>query len=61
MSEDQRRGRLEGLQHAMLIVEGRRVVNHTDSYKAALDDIQVFLEASIERVKNGEEMYSVAT
>lgn len=61
MSEDQRKGRLEGLEYALDIVRGRRGgLNRPPAYLAALDDIEIFLNASIERTKLGEEMYSVA-
>lgn len=60
MSEDQCMGRLEGLNYALGIVRGRRVLSRHPAYLAAIDEMEIFLMASIERVKNGEEMYSVS-
>lgn len=52
---------LEALRYALSVVEGRRVLNRTRDYLAALDEIDLFLKASIERVENGEPMHSTAT
>lgn len=53
--------RLEALSYALGLVQGRRVLNRTPAYIAALDEIEIFLRASIERVEKGEPMYSEAT
>lgn len=45
---------LDGLHYALGIVKGRRVLNRAPAYLAALDEIEIFLNASIERVENGE-------
>lgn len=52
--------RLEVLRYALGIVDGRRVLNRTPDYIAALDDIKIFLEASVERVSVGESMHATA-
>lgn len=52
--------RAEGLRYAMSIVSGRRLFNRPPGYLAALDEIEIFLKASIERVENGEDMHSTA-
>lgn len=52
--------KLEGLKYALSIVEGRRFLNRPPAYLAALDEIEIFLKAAIERVENGEEMRSTA-
>jgi hypothetical protein len=54
-------GSLDGLRYALSIVKGRRVLNRPVAYLVALDDIEIFLNAAIERVENGEPMYSTAT
>ena len=54
-------GQLEGLKHALYLIECRRgLLNRNSSYLAARDDMKIFLEAAIERVEMGENMYSVA-
>lgn len=57
----QQEGRLEGLRYALGIVKNRRTLNRPLAYLAALQEMEIFLEASIERTENGEEMYSTAT
>jgi hypothetical protein len=52
--------RMEGLRYALSIVEGRRVLKRPEAYLAALDEIEIFLKAAIDRVGRGDPMYSVA-
>lgn len=54
-------GQLDGLRYALALVEGRRVLRRHPAYLAAIDDLELFLKASIERVENGETMHSEAT
>jgi hypothetical protein len=51
---------LDGLKYAMSIVANRKVRKSTPDYMAALGEIEVFLQAAIERVENGEPMQSTA-
>lgn len=55
------RGSLDGLNYALNIVRGRRVLKRTPDYLAAVDEMEIFLLAAIERVENGEPMSAVAT
>lgn len=53
----QQEGRLEGLRYALFIVKNRRfLLNRPPAYLAALDEMEIFLEAAIERTENGEDM-----
>lgn len=52
---------IDGLNYALKIVRGRRVLNRTPDYLAALNEIEIFLMAAIERVENGEPMGPTAT
>lgn len=53
-------GQLEGLRHALNIVRGRRMTFlRPPAYLAALDEIEIFLEAAMERVERGESMNAV--
>lgn len=54
-------GKLQALEYALEMVRGRRILERNRSYMAACDEMEVFLEASIERVNNGEPMYSTAS
>ncbi len=47
---------LNGLQYALDITRGRRILNRPPAYLAAIDEIEIFLMAAIERVQNGEPM-----
>lgn len=49
-------GRLEGLKYALRMVQGRRILNRQPAYLAAVDEMEVFLLAAIERVERGEPM-----
>jgi hypothetical protein len=49
---------LDGLKHALNLVRGRRTLNRTKAYLAAIDELEIFLMAAIERVMNGESMNS---
>lgn len=51
---------LDGLKHALLLVAGRRALNRTKDYLAALDDVEIFLAAAVERVERGEPMQATA-
>lgn len=55
------KGRLEGLKHAVFLLECRRFGNRPPGYLAALDEMQIFLEAAIGRVQRGESMLSSDT
>lgn len=57
---DRDAGKLEGLRYAESIVANRRVGSKTPDYLAALDDMEIFLRAAIERVENGETMNATA-
>lgn len=51
---------VDGLQYALRVVAGRRIPNRPPPYLMALDEIEIFLKAAIERVENGEPMHSTA-
>lgn len=55
-----RAARLEGLKYALNITQGRRILNRPPSYLACVDEMEIFLQAAIERVEAGEDMGSVA-
>jgi len=57
---EQLRGLLEGLRYALILVEGRRVLNRPAAYLAACDEMEIFLKAAIERVENGESLHSTS-
>lgn len=50
-----------GLEYGRAIVAMRKsgALKHV-AYHSALDDVDIFLRAAIERIENGEEMHSVA-
>lgn len=52
----QQEGRLEGLRYALGIVKHRRTLNRPLAYLAALQEMEIFLEAAIDRTENGEDM-----
>ncbi len=52
--------KIEALEYVLQIINNRRVVKRTPDYLACGDDIKLFVEAAIERLKNGEEMYLTA-
>jgi hypothetical protein len=56
---------IDGLRHVLYILQCRRIMqcsspNRHPSYLAALYDIQLSVEAAIERLESGEQMYSTA-
>lgn len=51
---------LDGLKHVAGIIASLRVRNNSFDYNAALHDVETLLNASIERVENGDPMHSVA-
>lgn len=56
-SEALKQGKLLGLRYAMIITNHRRVIKKTPDFMAALSEVDIFLEAAIERVENGEDMH----
>ncbi len=52
--------KLEALGYALQLVQGRRILNRPAAYLAAIDELEIFLRAAIERVEHGEEMHSTA-
>lgn len=50
----------DGLKYALEIVANRRVGNKHPAYIAALDDMEIFLNAAIERTEQGQPMHSTA-
>ncbi len=60
LEEIKKKERVLALKYSLDIVRGRRVLSRNESYLAAVDEIEIFLEASIERVESGETMHSVA-
>ena len=61
LAEAGREGSLAGLRHALTIVKGRRIPNRPPAYLAAVDEMEIFLEAAIERVEHGESMNAANT
>lgn len=60
MSEDQKQGQLAGLKHAVYLIQTRRhLLNKSPGYAAALDELEIFLLAAIERVESGEPMADI--
>ena len=61
--EATKEGSIAGLRYALNIVKGRRIpdLNRPSAYLAALDEIEIFLNAAIERVENGESMNACNT
>lgn len=51
---------LAGLRYALSLVDGRRILNRPPAYLAALDELEIFLKAAIERVEQGQPMHSTA-
>lgn len=60
LEESLRLGQLEGLRHALALVKGRRILNRPPAYLAAVDEMEIFLKAAIERVEQGEDMNATA-
>jgi hypothetical protein len=52
--------KIAALEHAVSVIVSKRLPNRLQAYYAALDDVETSLLASIERLKNGEQMESVA-
>lgn len=52
---------LDGLRYALDLVRGRRILNRPPAYLAAVDEMEIFLMAAIERVERGEEMHATAS
>lgn len=53
-------GQLDGLKYALQMVQGRKVLKRNSAYLAAVEEMEVFLLAAIERVEKGEPMHSTA-
>lgn len=51
---------LDALRYALSLVQGRRVLKRHPAYLAACEEMEIFLQAAIERVENGEPMWSLA-
>jgi hypothetical protein len=49
-----------GSKYALQLVQGRRVLNRPPAYLAAIEELEIFLEAAIERVEGGGTMNSTA-
>lgn len=60
MAKNAAKSRLDGLRYALGVVKGRRILNRPPAYLAALDEMEIFLEAAIDRVERGEQMSAVA-
>lgn len=60
-AEIQGDGQIGGLFYSLVILENRKFLNCHPAYMAALDDIKIFIEASIERLESGESVFSTAT
>lgn len=60
IGNSEKSGVLAGLRYALEIVQNRRIINRTAAYLAALDDMEIFLSAAIDRVERGECMHSTA-
>lgn len=58
--EIEKAAKIAALQYALNITTGRRVLNRTAGYLAAVDEIELFLRASLERLENNEPMESLA-
>ncbi len=52
--------KIKTLKYVLQIIDNRRAVKRTPDYLACGYDIKVFVEAAIERLENGEEIYSTA-
>lgn len=59
--EAKQAGQLEGLEYSLNIVRGRRILNRTPQYLAAIDEIEIFLMAAIDRVQRDEDMSATCT
>lgn len=58
--EARQQGQLDGLRYALQLVKGRRILSRPLAYLAAVVEMEIFLEAAIERVEKGEDMNSTA-
>lgn len=56
----QREAMLHALNHVLRLVNGWRILNRPAAYVAAVDDMEIFLMAAIERVENNEPVGSTA-
>jgi len=53
--------KIEALKYAVYICETRKNAFKKEGYNVACDEIKLFLEAAIERLENGEDIYSYCT
>ncbi len=51
-------GRSEGIRYALSVVKARRILNRPPAYTAALDEVEIFLEAALERLAEGKSMHA---
>jgi hypothetical protein len=51
---------IDGLRYAKQIVATRRILNRPASYLAALDEIDIYLDAAIHRLETGGQIGPVA-
>lgn len=48
---------IAGMQYVKYIIQGRKVVNRTRDYIGALNDIEIHIDAAIERLNSGEGIF----
>lgn len=56
----EQKSKLEALKYAVYICDTRKNGFKKEGYNVACDDIKLHLEAAVERVESGEDMYSYA-
>lgn len=59
MTPDQQ-SKIEALKYGIYVCDTRKGNFKKDGYNVACDDIKLFLQAAMERVEGGEDMYSYA-
>lgn len=57
---DEQKSKTDALKYAIFVCNTRKSTFKSEAYNVACDEIKLFLEAAIERVKNGEDMTSYA-
>lgn len=58
---DYTQGQMDALKYVQMCINHQRAISKTPDYIVALDDIALQCEASIQRLKNGENMKSLST
>lgn len=48
---------IAGLEYVKYIIQGRKVLKRSRDYVGALDDVEMYIDAAIERLDSGEDIF----